>query len=51
VASNIRAMPENEKPPARRVDVYLYSFSFSGIIKRNFEKREVLNEIFGKHFR
>jgi len=22
VASNIRAMPENEKPPARRVDVY-----------------------------
>jgi len=23
VASNIRAMPENEKPPARRVDVYL----------------------------
>jgi hypothetical protein len=25
VASNIRAMPENEKPPARRVDVYLHS--------------------------
>ena len=24
MASNIRAMPENEKPPARRVDVYLY---------------------------
>lgn len=23
MASNIRAMPENEKPPARRVDVYL----------------------------
>ena len=22
MASNIRAMPENEKPPARRVDVY-----------------------------
>jgi hypothetical protein len=24
VASNIRAMPENEKPPARRVDVYSF---------------------------
>jgi hypothetical protein len=24
VASNIRAMPENEKPPARRVDVYCF---------------------------
>jgi hypothetical protein len=26
VASNIRAMPENEKPPARRVDVYCYAY-------------------------
>jgi hypothetical protein len=26
VASNIRAMPENEKPPARRVDVYLLKY-------------------------
>ena len=25
MASNIRAMPENEKPPARRVDVYCNS--------------------------
>jgi hypothetical protein len=27
VASNIRAMPENEKPPARRVDVY-YCYAY-----------------------
>ena len=29
VASNIRAMPENEKPPAMRVDIYLYDTNFS----------------------
>jgi hypothetical protein len=34
VASNIRAMPENEKPPARRVDVYLWAMSQrSGLLK------------------
>ena len=27
-ASNIRVIPENEKPPARRVDIYCANLSF-----------------------
>ncbi|WP_418378151.1 hypothetical protein, partial [Acidaminococcus sp.] len=29
VASNMRAMPENEKPPATRVDSYFYKKSLN----------------------
>jgi len=41
VASNIRAMPENEKPPARRVDVYLKRKKKRGeeFYERNIAKR------------
>ena len=39
MASNIRAMPENEKPPARRVDVYLHSDE----LKSGCEEKRIFN--------
>ena len=39
MASNIRAMPENEKPPARRVDVYLHSDELKSVDERCVCKR------------